>query len=259
VWDIVALNIGELRRVMDDDKLRDDIKPYIRKLVAPELKRLGWKPKKGESYFDTLLRPSILGIAAAADTPAIVDECLRRFKEMKNSADIEPDLRGVIYGTVARLGGAKEFDTLLAMHNASTSNEERLVLCSALTGFEQEPEYRRALEQIDSADVRHQDAMYWIAYSLGNRHSRVATWRWLHEHWDWIVKYFNSDIGYSRLPMYAARAFSDAGFLKEYTAFFESVRTPTLERAIKQGVETLQWQSSWKARDLTAIKHFFKP
>jgi len=32
-----------------------------------------------------------------------------------------------------------------------------------------------------------------------------------------------------------------------------------LERAIKQGIETIEWQSAWRERDHAAVKKFFKP
>jgi hypothetical protein len=30
------------------------------------------------------------------------------------------------------------------------------------------------------------------------------------------------------------------------------------ERPVKQGIETIQWQSAWRARDLEKIKEYFK-
>lgn len=257
VWDIISANIGSIRALMDDDKLREDMKPYVRKLVAVQLKRLGWEELAEEPHSDKMLRPTILGLAAAADETSVVDEALRRFKAMEKPEDLPPDLRGIIYVTAARKGNAATFDRLLKMHNDSSSSDERSTLCAALTSFEQPELIKRSLDVITTDDVRIQDVIYWVAYSFGNRHARVATWEWLVKNWAWLKKNMGTDLAFARMPMYAARAFSDASFLPKYKKFFESVMTPGLERTYKQGVELIEWQSEWKRRDLATIKAFF--
>lgn len=72
VWDVISGVIGSIRGVMDNETLRDDMKPYIRELIQPQLDRLGWTERKDESYFDQLLRPTILGMASVAEEPAVI-------------------------------------------------------------------------------------------------------------------------------------------------------------------------------------------
>ncbi len=258
VWDIIAANLGAVRGLMDDEQLREDMKPYVRRLVAGQLKRLGWEEKAGESYFDKLLRPTILGLSSVADETSVVDEALRRFKAMRRPEDLPPDLRGVIYTTAARKGDATTFDKLLKLHNDSISSEERMTLTAALTAFEQPELIKRALATITTDDVRIQDVTFWIAYSFGNRHAKVATWEWLVKNWDWLKENMGGDLSFARMPLYVARSFSDASFLPKYTKFFEAVMSPLLERTYKQGIELLEWQSEWKRRDLKTIKAYFK-
>jgi aminopeptidase N len=259
VWDVIAGGIGSIRVVMDDDEIRKHLKPFVAKLVAKQLKRLGWEELDSDSHFDKLLRPTILGLASYGETPAVVDEAKRRFNEMTKPEDIHPDLRGVVYGTVARTGGKAEFDKMLRMHNTSSNSEERVTLSGALTGFEQPELIKRALEQVTSKDVRLQDAPYWVAYSFGNRHARLTTWQWLKDNWDWLTKNLGTDLSFFRMPIYAGRGFSDASFLPEFKEFFESHMSPAFERPVKQAIETIEWQSAWKDRDLAPIRDFLKP
>ena len=259
VWDIIAGTINSLRVVMNDDAVRAGLRPLVRQLTAKQLQRLGWEEQAADSHFDRLLRPSILGLAAFSKEPSVLKEAKQRFTAMKQPEDIHPDLRGVVYGTIARTGGVKDFDKLLKMHNASTNSEERVTLTGALTGFEQPALIKRALAQITGENVRLQDASYWIAYSFMNRHARRATWDWLVSNWDWLVANMGSDLSFFRLPIYAARGFSDESFLPEFKQFFESHMSPAFERPVKQAVETIQWQAAWKQRDLGAIKKYLKP
>jgi len=277
VWDAISMTIGALRMTMNDDELREDMKPFKRKLIASQLKRLGWERLSGESHFDKLLRPIILGMASAADEPTIVKHCLELFakiehnqeidsdllvnpsqRKVKRGIDIDPDLRGTVYGTAARLGGQDEFDKLLKLHNEATLSEERVTLSAALTGFKQPKIIDQALSMIDSDHVRAQDITYWIAYSLLNRHAKQQTWDWLKTHWDWLEKTLGSDLSFYRMPVYVGRAFSDEKFLEEYKAFFLPRMSITLERTYNQGIEMIQWQSAWKKRSLKEVKAFFK-
>lgn len=253
VWDIIAGNIGELRRVMDSDELREAIKPLIVKLTARQLERLGVDEKPADSHFDKLLRPTILGMAAGADEPTTLRWCLDTFAQAKKTEDIHPDLRGVVFTTAARHGDKKVFDKLLAFHDSTDLSEERTTIAAALTAFEDLALIDRALSLIDTATVRRQDAMYWVAYSFMNRHAKRATWEWMKDKWPWLDKELGSDLSFYRTPVYAARSFSEESFRKEYDEFFATHSQPVLERSIKQGAEMLDWQISWKQRDLTGL------
>lgn len=253
------------------------MKPYIRSLVANQLERLGWDAPSKEPHFDKLLRPIILGLAASADEPTIVKHCLKLFDRItqtedispqlrttasrarvKRGVDIDPDLRGIVFGTVARLGGEKEFEKLVHLHNNSKLTEEKTTLAAAITGFEQPDLILKSLKIIDSKEVRLQDVAYWIAYSFLNRHARQATWEWLKTNWNWLDKNLGSDLSFYRMPIYAARVYSDESFIKDYEAFFMPKMSPALERSYNQGMEMILWQSAWKKRSLSEIKTFFK-
>ena len=79
VWDVITANLGSIRMIMDDDKLRESMKPYVRSLIESQLKRLGWQVKPKDSHFDRLLRPSILGMASLAEEPDAVKHTPKLF------------------------------------------------------------------------------------------------------------------------------------------------------------------------------------
>jgi puromycin-sensitive aminopeptidase len=258
VWEVIAGGIGSIRLVMNDDEVRDGLKPLARRLSAKQLKRLGWDARTSDTHFDRLLRPAILGLASFGEEASVLAEAKKRFAAMKRPEDIHPDLRSVIYGTMARHGGTAEFDKMIAMHDASQNSEERVTLAGALTGFKQPELIDRSLKMITSDKVRLQDVSYWIAYSFGNRHARMTTWKWLTNNWDWLTENIGTDLSFFRMPIYAGRCFSDADFLPEFKKFFESHMSTAFERPVNQAVETIEWQSAWKQRDLEAIQKYLK-
>lgn len=256
VWDVMSSVLGGIRHTMRDDKLREALKPLGRQIAATQVKRLGWDTKPGESHFDTLLRPTVLATAAVSDDKTVVDEALNRFNAMKKPEDIDPDIRGIVYGTAARKGGQAEFDKLLQLHNDSKNSEDRVTMSAALTGFRQPEIIKQALKQISGKNVRLQDAAYWVAYSFANRFARDATWQWMVDNWDWLATNMGSDLSFYRMPNYAARNYSDVSFLPTYQKFFESHMSAAFERPVKQGIETIQWQSAWRSRDLAEISKY---
>lgn len=276
VWTTIASVIGGIRLVHGNDQLRLAIKPFIIKLTEPEYKRLGWHKKDSDSYFDQLLRPTILSLMASADYKPVVDICHDLFNkatstndiepqlresasviEVKRDIDFDPDTRGVVFGTVARLGDSKTFDKLLDMYNNTTLSEEKLTYAAALTDFSDTANIDRALALITSDAVRMQDVAYWVAYSFLNHNARAQTWQWLKKNWDWLQANLGTDLSFYRTPIYAARVHSDDAFAEQYQEFFEPRMTKALERSYKQGLEMLEWHSAWRSRDQKDIIAYF--
>ena len=256
VWEVISANLGSIRLVMDDEKLREAMNPFIVKLAQKQYDRLGWEQKVKDSHFDKLLRPLVIGLMAIAEDKTTLDEVKARFLNM-SSQQIHPDLRGLVYTTIARHGGSKEFDQLLTMHNKSQNSEERISLAAALTNFKQTELIDKSLALIMTKDVRLQDVSYWISYSFSNRYAKQKTWEWLKLNWGWLASNLEADLSFYMMPRYVARVYSDETFLPEFKKFFEANISEAFERPIKQAIETITWQSEWKRRDLATIKKYF--
>lgn len=276
VWEIISGWLGSMKLVMDSEPLRETLKPYTRQLVADQLKRLGWERRDDDSHFDRLLRPTIINMAANADEAWVVDRCHELFyaihdiegmqkdlltvsprKELKRGL-VDPDLRGAVFGAVARHGDQTTFDALVHLHHTSHLTEEKTTLAAAITGFKQPEIIEQALGMIQGEHVRLQDATYWIAYSLMNRHAKERTWQWLKDNWQWLDEKLGTDLSFYRMPLYVARVFSRADIKRDYEAFFDARMTPGLERSYKQGLEMLDWQTRWRERDSQRLTEYFQ-
>lgn len=257
VWEILSSGLGSMRSVMNDEGLRTSMKPFIVELTEAQRLRLGFNENKNDSYFDKLLRPLIVGLSAGADEPEAIKFTDKLFA-LDDHTSIDASMRSVVYNTSARRGDIKTFERLLALHDESNSSELRTTLVSAITGFKQPELISRALEHITSPNVRLQDVSYWVAYSLMNHHAKRLTWEWVIKNWQWLQDNLGSDLSFHRMPAYVARSFSDEKFINEYKKFFEPKLTPALERSYNQGLETIEWQSAWRSRDLSPLKKYFQ-
>jgi puromycin-sensitive aminopeptidase len=261
VWEIIAGSLGSIRSILSssdsDDRLREAMKPYILQLVEKQLKRLGWTNKSEESHLDKLLRPIIIGLAAAADHPKVLSHVEDAFADRLAEKRIDPDLRGIVFSTKARIGGEPEYESLLGLYKRSTSSDEKLSLTAGMTSFEQPVLHDKVLDLIKSDVVRTQDNGYWIAYSFMNRHGRARTWEWMKENWEWMRKTMGTDLSFSRMPMYAARNFAEQSLIDEYVNFFGSRLNPSIQRTYNQGLEVAQTNAAWRLRDAkTSLKWF---
>lgn len=262
VWDIIASSLAQIRSVLskDDanDELRDLMKPFIRQLVKKQLVTLGIKEKPGEPHLDTLLRPLIVGLAAGADTEEVIEQLKDLYRQrIEHQAVIDPNIRGVMYSTIARLGGENEYNELVKLYKNTNTSDEKLALTAALTSFEQPDINAHVLELITTDVVRLQDLSYWIAYSFMNRHARAQTWDWTRNRWQWLKDNIGTDLSFSRMPIYVARNFADAKLGKEYEDFFTKNMEPMIERTYAQGVEMIQTNTAWRKRDADAALDWF--
>jgi aminopeptidase N len=263
VWEIIASSTGSIRGVLsrndEDDELRDLMKPFIRNLAKKQLDRLGWEEIPNEDHLDTLLRPLIVGMVVGSDSEKEVEKALKLYEQkMVGDNHINPDLRGIIYSTAARKGNEKEFNELLELYKKTSSSDEKLSITAALTSFRQPELHEQVLNIMTSDVVRLQDTSYWLAYSFMNRHARKRTWEWLQSNWNWLKDNLGTDMSFSRMPIYAARSFSDQKFIEEYVEFFKKRMEPTIERSYNQGLEVAQTSSAWRLRDSQAAIDWFK-
>lgn len=263
VWEIIAGSLSTIRSVLStsdtDDTLRDILKPFVKKLVKPNMDKLGFDKKDTESHLDTLLRPIIFSLSLSSDTTETLNFAKEQYgNKLSGKNNINPDLRSSIYSTIARKGGMPEYEQFLKMYKETDSSEEKLSITSALTSFKQPEVHEKVLKLIKSDVVRLQDISYWIAYSLMNRYSKQATWDWLRDNWSWLTNNIGSDLSFSRTPVYAARNFADEKFIKEYVEFFTKNMNMTLKRSYNQGLEIVQTNHAWRERDSEAVLKWFK-
>lgn len=258
VWDVVAIQLSSLRRVMDDNSTIEALRPFTYKLAKKQFERLGWNEKNTDSHFDKLLRPTILSLMCSTRSEEILTEVRLRFEAMNKPEDIHPDIRSIIYSTNARIGDEKTYEKLLHFYQTTDSAEERINLACGLTSFEDASLINRSLEYMKSKGVRLQDVPYWLGYSLMNRKAKNLAYTWVKNNWQWLADNFSKDMFFPSIPKYIGSAFSDRAKLEEVRAFFETIATPGTQRSIDQALESIQWQSAWKERDHKKVLKFLR-
>lgn len=260
VWLAINSTVGALRLLINDDPaLKPGLQRFIAKLSYDEFERLGWQKHKGESHFDTLLRPSILANLAYADDPAVLARCQELFETAKKPEDISSDIRSIVYGAAVKQQGKPAVDKLLHWYKTTKSADERINICAGISSVRDPAVIDDVLKIFTTKVIKLQDVFYWFIYFIRSRYAREATWQWMKDNWAWVEKNFGGDHDYGFFAKYSASAFSTADELAVYRAFFEpKLIEDALARTITQGFEDIETRVLWRERDLAAISEFLK-
>jgi aminopeptidase N len=260
VWLAINATTSHLRMLVNDDPaIKPDLQRFIANLTRAEYERLGWEIKKNELHFDTLLRPFVIGNMAYAEDPKVTATCLEIFKAAKKPEDIMSDIRGIVYSTAVREQGEPVVHKLLGWYRTTLSADERVNIVAGISSMKSEMLAKKTLKLVTTKQVKLQDSFYWFIYFIRSQHTRMATWEWMKDHWEWIIKNFGGDHDYGFFPKYTAAAFSTREQLAMYKKFFEpKLAEAALARTIQQGFEDIETKALWRERDLDAIADYLK-
>jgi aminopeptidase N len=252
VWGIISLIIGETRRFIDHDAtLEDRLKPFVDTLAASQVARLGWEGHEGESNADEKLRPLVLGLAAYADDPAVVQRATDMFRTYKDKQEPLPaNLRSLVFVIPVKNGDDGAFDFLLNLHDTTQNGDLKDDALSALTATRDPKKAELLLARLkDPKIVKPQDVDHWLVFLLRNRYTRDVAWDWMAANWDWIEKTFSHDKSYDYYPRYAASCVNTREYQQKYRDLFE--------RNIRLGFEEIEARLRWLERDLGSVQEFF--
>lgn len=261
VWDIMALIIGEGRRFVDlDGSLEDNVKPFVEKLAAAQVARLGWDAQQDEPVADTKLRALVLGLSAYAENKAVVDKANELFEAYKSDTTaVSAELRALVFIVPVKQGNDDAFNYLLNLHDTTQNGDLKGDICDALTATRDPKRAAQLLARLTDAKlVKPQDVDRWLVYLLRNRYTRAVAWDWLVAKWDWLEDTFKHDKSYDYLPRYAASCVSTREYQQKFRDLFESKQDqPLLKRNIQLGLEEIETRVSWLERDLASVQKFF--
>ncbi len=257
VWCAVSDGLAEVRAIIEDAPLRDELDRFGDWLVKPNLDRLGWEPKASESPFDTLMRPVVLMQAVLFGDKEATAEAKRRFEGYLLGEELNPDLRGAILFAVARDGGEREFEEILKHYRAEETPQAKMSLLAALGRFRKPELIQRFLDLGISPDVRPQDIFMVVASGFRSREAREMTWTFVKEHWQlFLDRYGEGGHMLERFPAYAGMGFATHTMAMEIKTFFESHPHPGTKRPAAQAVESVELKADWYERDRAEIEAF---
>lgn len=251
VWDGMLDGLGSIMGISDDEAM-DQLEKFGSWLAKPRFDQLGWEPKKGESHFDALLRPRLIGLVGRDD-----EATLAKARTLFEDGDIHADLRGAVYSLVARNGDEALYEKFYSMYKQTEDQEEQGRITRAMAQFKQPELATRTLKFGLSDEVRAADSIRPVLGVVMNRYTNEIGWKFIQDNWDTIVKRYGQ--GGHLLTYFVdviGGTFCTTDKAAEVKEFFDSHPYTGIERNVKQVIERIELKAAWRERDLESIKEY---
>jgi aminopeptidase N len=212
---------------------------WVRNLLAPVAREVGWEPKPGESESQKDLRANLLQVlGSTAHDPAATAEARKLTAQaLENPDSVESGLAAAAFAVVAENGDSAFYDKLMAGMKSAKTPEQFYLYFYTLSGFSDPQLLQRTLNYAISPEVRSQDSLGLIGAVMVNSAGQKLAWDFVRSHWAEIEKAGGPFA--SAQVVNSAGSFCDAGLRNEVKDFFSTHKVAAAERSFGQSMERI--------------------
>jgi puromycin-sensitive aminopeptidase len=223
--------------VSDDDHA--SYQHWVRAILAPLAREIGWVRKPNESDDTKDLRASLM--TALGDTAAEPDTIAEARKlaqqALENPASVESALASAAFTVAARSGDAALYEKLLAATKSAKTPEQYYLYLFALSGFRDPQLLQRTLDLALSSDVRSQDKLNLIGAVIAKPAGQKLSWDFVRSHWNDVEK-AGGPFASASIEGDTA-SFCSAELRDQVQEFFAAHKVASGERTLKQSLERI--------------------
>ncbi len=220
-----------------DDSARPQYQAWIRSLLGPVLKEVGWQPASSESNDQKDLRANVVyTLGYTGRDPQV----LAKARELagvalQNPGAINPSMVDAVFTLAAVKGDAAFYDQLIEHLKSGTAPEQYYRYFYTLSRFTDPALIRRTLDYALSPAVRAQDSLNLISAVMRRPEGRELAWNFTRSHWEQISQIMG---GYNTGGLVSTTGtFCDAGSRDQVKQFFTVHPVPAAERSLRQALE----------------------
>jgi aminopeptidase N len=186
VWANVCHRVTEVGRRYREGEAAHAWRRWVRKVLTPELARVGWDPRTGEADAMVALRAKLLQALAEADDESVIAEARKRFQRFAaDPRSLDADTRSAVLNVVALHADSALWERLHAMAREAKSALERDQLYEVLGSTHDPALAQRALELAISGEPPVTTAPT-IVRAVARMHAD-STFDFVVSHWDRIA------------------------------------------------------------------------
>jgi puromycin-sensitive aminopeptidase len=191
VWALIIGSLNYLNRAIPDD-LRPGFEAFVRNLVGPAHKRLGWQPAAGEDELTRQLRGMLAGaMGTLGNDPDTQKEAADFYRQHKtDEKSVDPNVVPAVVSILAHSGGEDLYNEFTKEYKAARTPQEEQRYLFSLAGFRKQNLLSQTLERSISGEVRTQNAPYLVQSVLNNVAGRELAWQFFKSKWDTMVQLF---------------------------------------------------------------------
>ncbi|HVO60007.1 MAG TPA: M1 family aminopeptidase [Terriglobales bacterium] len=238
--------------VSDSD--RAQYQAWVRGLLNPVLKDVGWQPAPGEDENRKALRANVLYTLGYAGRD---QEVLSRARELagqglRNPSAIDASIVDAVFSLAALDGSSKFYDELMAdLKSANGAPQQYYRYLFTLADFTNPELLQKTLQFALSPEVRSQDSLILIAAVMGNPSGEKLAWDYVQSHWQAINKIMG---GYNTGGLVQTTgSFCDPQLRNQVRDFFTQHPVADAERSFRQAQESSAYCIDLRASQAPAL------
>jgi len=253
IWDQIITTLYLIDGLEQGQPGRAGLQEYAHALLRPQLERLGWAAKDGESPNDALLRGRVIGALGQFGDKQVIAEARARFEGfLANRETLSGDMRPVVLEIAGRYSDRKVYEQIHALARDAQGTEERQMyyraLCAAL-----DPDLARQTLALSLTDemVPQEATDVVVKVASDGEHADLA-WDFAREHIKELLAKVDTFDRNNYVPSIVT-SFSDATRADELEAY---VKTNVSDDALAKATETaeeIRFRAALKRRSLPEI------
>lgn len=153
VWRDLISNLLGLSHTLLNTGFQHEFQAFIRKLLKPISKKLGWDPIEGESGLQGMCRATILRTLGVNGDQETIDEAKRRFEAHLAGTLIAADLRSAVYSSVLYDADEALVNKFIELHDKSDLQEEKMRIATSLGSVRKEELIKKVLNFAISVSI----------------------------------------------------------------------------------------------------------
>ena len=225
--------------VSDTDREAFDL--WVRQLLDPVARDVGWEAKPGETEDQAGLRARLmLALGDVARDPQ-VQALARKLTDqyLADPSSVDHEIASIALRIAALNGDQALYDRITANLKAAKTPEAYFTDISALRHFSDPKLVEKTLEFAISPQMRSQDAPYLISGVMRDPATEKQAWIFVQAHWGSIENLGGAFAG--GIIVQGTGSFCDPVMRDEVQAFFTSHPAPAAERSLKQSIEQINY------------------
>jgi alanyl aminopeptidase len=239
VWGPIMDALYAADRALVTDAARPAFARFVRALLGPAARRLGFAVGARDSDETKLLREAVLGtLGGLGDDGWALDEAARTARAwLADQQAVSADLARIALPLAAKHGDGALFDRLVGVLRAARTPEIRLLALSGLTSFDDPKLVARTLGLTLDGTIKTQDLRYVLPGIGMRRATRDVVYAWIQQHFDDLARVFPKFL-IGRITRVTA-ALCDRTRVRDAEAFFRP-RVASIEgteKDMRQAVE----------------------
>jgi aminopeptidase N/puromycin-sensitive aminopeptidase len=248
VIDVLTNRIGVISDHLVASGDRAAFDAWVRKLLSPAAKELGWEAAPNEPDERRALRKEVIfTLGYAGNDPETLQRAKQEVRKMADgTSKLDANMAETAAELAARSGDGAIFDIFQAQMKKAKSPEEYYLYLNALSKFRDPAVVERALRLLLSPEMRNQDAPHYLGRFYVNPDARNIAWEFTKAHWSELQHHMTTWGGSAVVQ--STRAFCDAQLRNEVPQFFAINKVPAAERTLAQSTEQMDYCIDLKAQ-----------